>query len=226
MSITIDPRSLVGRRARDSRRLDLGEIEVAFGSEDPAEATYVGLTAPQGFVVVPLDGAELHDDAVDLPIRGDLIAAAPTMDRDVDLDPALEERIRAHFAREAAAVVLSEERLNVDVRRVPAERVRLRKEVVEETVNVPVTIRRERLVVDRAPFDASSGPAGGPQSAAAPFSPEDDVEWVLWAEEPVVTTRAVPVERVRLRKKVVQDEVVVSETLRTEHAAVDRDGSA
>ena len=218
MSLHCDPRTLAGRRARDARRLDLGEIAVAFGSADPATATHIGLDAPHGFVVVPLDDAALAEDgSVDLPIRGDLIAAAPTWPRDVELDQETERRVAGWFDGLEAATVLREERIDVSTRQVPAERVRLRKEVVTEQVMVPVTIRRERLVVDREPV------AEAPAAGEAPFAPADDVEWILWAEEPVVTTRAVPVERVRLRKETSTETVTVTEPLRHEEAVLDRD---
>lgn len=85
---------------------------------------------------------------------------------------------------------------------------------------VPVTLRRERLVVDRAPV--APGTEAGP---GTPFAPAEPVEWTLWADEPVVTTRAVPVERVRLRKVTDAGEETVTETLRRERAAVDRDSA-
>ena len=76
----------------------------------------------------------------------------------------------------------------------PAERVRLRKEIVEEEVTVTVVLRHEELVIEREPIKPGDAP---PERADAPRL-DEPMEIVLWAEEPVVTTRAVPAERVRI----------------------------
>src|SRR3954453_11149984 len=83
-----------------------------------------------------------------------------------------------------AEITLSEERLQVDRRRRPHERVRLRKYVVTEYVTVRVPVRREEVSLERIPIDEDDGePADGP-------------ELVLMTEEPVVEKHVVARERV------------------------------
>ncbi len=114
----------------------------------------------------------------------------------------------------APAVTVHEERLDVSTRQVPVERVRFRKVIVEEQVMVPVTVRREELRVEREPV-APGGDAGLDAADAGPL------ELVLSREEPVVGTRVVPVERVRVFRAPVVEERTVRETLRREEVEVD-----
>ena len=110
-----------------------------------------------------------------------------------------------------AEVTLSEERLQVDRRRRPHERVRLRKYVVTEYVTVRVPVKREEVSLERIPIDEDDGePADGP-------------EVVLMTEEPVIEKHVVARERVRLHKDVMTAEREVTETVRREQAEIERD---
>jgi len=118
------------------------------------------------------------------------------------------------------AMTRSEERLNVGTERTEAGRARLRKYVVTEqqTVNVPVS--REEVRLEREPItDANIGDA-----TSGPDISEEEHEVVLTEERPVVTTEAVPVERVRLEKETVTDTQAVSGELRKEEIEVEGAG--
>ena len=111
----------------------------------------------------------------------------------------------------------SEEELAVDTVWRPAERVRVRRRVVEEEVMVAVTVRREQLEIEREPasrFDPPRRDAGEPAEALV---------IVLHEERPVVEKEAVPVERVRLDTDTVTDEVTVSDEVRKEQIDTDVD---
>lgn len=119
---------------------------------------------------------------------------------------------------ERVDAVLHQERAHVDVRRVPRERVRVRREVVTEEVTVVVAVRREVLRVEREPLDAGTGHlagagTGGPGPAAAPAQP---LELVLSEERPVVHLEVVPYERVRVDVRSVPTTTPVSARERRE----------
>jgi stress response protein YsnF len=81
---------------------------------------------------------------------------------------------------------------------------------------VPVMLRHEELEVVREPIsDGAAAPGTEVMEGVA-------AEVVLFAERPVVGREAVPVERVRLVKSFVQDEVTVGGEVRREEVAVDR----
>jgi uncharacterized protein (TIGR02271 family) len=116
------------------------------------------------------------------------------------------------------AMTRSEERLNVGTAADEVGRARLRKYVVTENVTETVPVTREEVRVEREPItDANVGSA-----MDGPAISEEEHEVTLHAERPVVEKEAVPVERVRLDKETVTDQVTVDETVRKEQ--IDTDG--
>jgi uncharacterized protein (TIGR02271 family) len=113
-------------------------------------------------------------------------------------------------------VTLTEEQLVVETERVPAQRVRVRKEIVEEEVTVTVMLRHEELVIEREPIKPGEAP---PETADGPRLDEPPLEIVLWAEEPVVSTRAVPTERVRVLRTLGSEQQDLTAQLRRERAS-------
>ncbi|WP_163164195.1 PRC and DUF2382 domain-containing protein [Arthrobacter sp. Alg241-R88] len=118
------------------------------------------------------------------------------------------------------AMTRSEEQLRVGTEREAAGRARLRKYVTTENVTKTVPVQREEVRLEREPItDANRGAAlDGPDIS------EEEHEVVLHEERPVVQKEAVPVERVRLDKDVVQEDVTVNEEVRKEHIEADGHG--
>ena len=117
------------------------------------------------------------------------------------------------------AMTRSEEQLQVNTERVEAGRARLRKYVVTEQQSVQVPVQREEIRVEREPItETNRGDAlDGPDIS------EDEHEVVLMAERPVVTTEAVPVERVRVGTEIVTENQTVSGQVRKEQIELDDD---
>jgi uncharacterized protein (TIGR02271 family) len=175
-------------------------------------------------------GARTYSDArndVDLQGDADLNAGTPTagIGRDRDLtDRDLTDRDRGTAGHDTSgpntddAMTRSEERLHVGTERETAGRARLRKYVTTEHVTKTVPVQREEVRLEREPItDANRGDA-----MRGPDISEEEHEVTLHEERPVVEKETVPVERVRLDKDVVQDEVRVDEEVRKEH--IDADG--
>lgn len=122
-----------------------------------------------------------------------------------------------------AAVTRSEEQLRVGVVRVPRERVRIRREVVSEDVTLTVTVQREVLRVDSEVLDEDTGSDTGSGTAGvdAATPAARSFEIVLRREEPVVSLRVVPVERVRVDVETVTEDVAVSDEVRREVVEVE-----
>ena len=96
------------------------------------------------------------------------------------------------------AMTRSEEELVVDTVWRPAERVRLRRRVVEEDVTVTVRVRREELEIEREPVSRYDRP-----SREEAIAHPEELVIVLREERPVVGVETVPVERVRVRREIV-----------------------
>lgn len=118
-------------------------------------------------------------------------------------------RLSNGAAEEPLGVTLSEERLQIDRKRRPRERVRMRKYVVTEYVTVRVPVRREEVAIERIPLgDDDPGEAG-------------DHEIVLMQEEPVIDKHVVPRERVLLHKDVLTTEQELTDSVRREEVDIE-----
>jgi uncharacterized protein (TIGR02271 family) len=111
----------------------------------------------------------------------------------------------------------SEEEMHVGTERHESGHARLRKYVVTEEEQHTVPVRHEELRVVREPItdtdrvgDLTGGTIG-----------EDEIEITLHREEPVVETRAVPKERVRLSTNEVTEEETVTGQVRKERVEVE-----
>ncbi len=108
------------------------------------------------------------------------------------------------------SMTLSEEQVEVSTRELPATKVRMRKVTVTENVQMTVPVTREEVRLEEVPFDAPDDPDTLP-----------DGEVTLRHEVPVVQTRTVDSERVRLEKDRVTDQVEITEPVRREEIDVE-----
>jgi uncharacterized protein (TIGR02271 family) len=115
------------------------------------------------------------------------------------------------------AMTRSEERLRVGTEKQAAGRARLRKYVTTENVTRTVPVQREEVRLEREPItDQNRGAA-----MSGPDLSDEEHEVTLHEERPVVEKETVPVERVRLDKDVVTDDVTVNEEVRKERIETD-----
>ncbi|WP_284974939.1 PRC and DUF2382 domain-containing protein [Arthrobacter sp. efr-133-TYG-104] len=114
----------------------------------------------------------------------------------------------------------SEERLNVGTEKQATGRARLRKYITTENVTTTVPVQREEVRLEREPItDATASDA-----MSGPDLTESEHEVTLHEERPVVEKETVPVERVRLEKDTVTDNVQVDEEVRKENIETDGTG--
>jgi len=203
---------------------------------------------------VPLSSATFSGDRIEVPFDKDRVKGAPQIDADGDLSPAEEDDLYTYYGLSSAggrlagdtdndgvfddvegrtvgydtsgpttddAMTRSEERLNVGTQREQVGRARLRKYVVTEQQTATVPVSREEVRVEREPItDANIDKA-----MDGPAISEEEHEVTLTAERPVVTTEAVPVERVRLNKQTVTEQQTVSGEVRKEEIELDDSGT-
>jgi len=132
-----------------------------------------------------------------------------------------EDNLRTGTAgRDEARMQLSEEQLTVGKREVEAGGVRLRKVVRTETVNRPVELRREEIVIERVPAQGTTARPG-----EASFR-EQEVYIPLRREEAVVQKDVRVREEVHARKESQTETQQVSGQVRKEDVDVERTGEA
>ena len=249
----------------------IGGIGQLYADDDTGEPTWV--TVRTGLFgthesFVPVEGARVEGSDLVVPYTKDHVKDAPRVDTDGHLEPDEEDRLYAHYEREARtysgtgygtdrrdmdsdmdrgvdyagdadlnagtrtagavgrdtsgpttddAMTRSEERLRVGTEREPAGRVRLRKYVTTENVTRTVPVQREEVRLEREPItEANRGAA-----MSGPDISEEEHEVTLHEERPVVEKETVPVERVRLDKDVVTEDVTVNEEVRKERIETD-----
>jgi len=149
-------------------------------------------------------------------------AQAPTSDRRAAEAPtgeALAEQAQAERAEPGNEwVVRSEERIAVSLETHESGRVMMRKYVDTETVQQTVRVFHEELEIERVPI-------GDVDEVSADMT-ECEQEIVLHETRAKITKETVPVERVRLSLRKVEEDKTVSGEIRKERIEVVDDGSA
>ena len=196
----------------------------------------------------PLNGASFTGEEVVLPYGKDVVKDAPNVADSSHLDPDEQQSLYTYYSQYLGAgggytqgtgtdyrgesvrtegydtsgpttddaMTRSEEHLNVGTQRVEAGRARLRKYVVTEQQTVSVPVSHEEVRIEREPItDANRGDA-----LSGPAISEEEHEVVLHAEQPVVSTEAVPVERVRMGTETVTETQNVTGQVRKEQIEV------
>jgi uncharacterized protein (TIGR02271 family) len=119
----------------------------------------------------------------------------------------------------ATVIPLYQENVEVGTRQVEQGTVRLRKVIKTETVNQPVQIRKETVVIERQP--ASGQPSGSMDDAFK----EKEMTIQLWREEPVVETKIVPAGQVVAKRQSETEQTTIQRQVRKEDIDVDKSGN-
>ena len=134
---------------------------------------------------------------------------------------------------ERVVIPLHEEQVQVGKRTVETGTIRLRKQITTETINQPVQIRKETIVVDREPAGGTStsqsfqsnGQSAQFQSQsgsiAQPFE-QGEIVVRLHSEEPVIERRVVPAGNIVVETRVNNEQVNVQQQVRRENIEVDK----
>ena len=120
--------------------------------------------------------------------------------------------------QESANVELHEEQVKVGKRQVEAGGVRLRKVIRTETVNQPVELQREEIVIERVP-------ASGEAHAGTSEFQQEDIFIPLRREEAIVEKETRVREEVRVSKKAQTERQNISQQVRREDVEVHNTGA-
>lgn len=138
---------------------------------------------------------------------------------------------------ERMVIPLHEEQVQVGTRTVESGTIRLRKQITTETINQPVQIRRETIVVDREPagggttsqsFESSTRSGHqfqqGQSQSGAIYQPFEQGEIVvrLHSEEPVIEKRVVPAGNIVIETRVNTEQRNLQQQVRRERIDVDK----
>ena len=149
-----------GRTVRDPAGEKLGTLSELYLHGESDRPAWAGVK--RGLLsgcptIVPLGGIREQDDDLVVPHDRELVESAPDVDPDVELSEEQERLLEAHYGqswmpRSENEMTRSEEEVDFSKRVTRrAERVRLRKVVVEEQVQQTVPVRREVIQVETDP---------------------------------------------------------------------------
>ncbi|MCM2389929.1 DUF2382 domain-containing protein [Streptomyces albipurpureus] len=239
--------SVLDHPVHDTDGRKLGDAKRVFFDDASGEPEWISVKTglfDTHETFVPVRGASVLGDHVEVPYTKDQVKDAPQVEVDAGghLSEREEHRLYDHYGidwdaawkrtglsgEESAAadargmsaatdspdnaMTRSEEHLHVGVERHETGRARLRKYVVTEEEEQTIPVRHEEIRVVREPItDANRGAAmSGTEISEAEY------EVTLHEEQPVVDTRAVPVERVRLTVEEQVEETTVRGQVRKE----------
>ena len=239
-----DHQRLIGYEVQDSADNNIGKVNNLWTDENGQPiflGVKTGWIFGKNHVV-PVGSAEVNAarKLIRLPFTVEQIKNAPAFDEDVDISEYEQDRIFSHYGvarqslgggvppsvreermetsmpttAEERTVQLKEEQLKVGKRQVEAGGVRLHKIVRTETINQPVELSREEIVIERVPGNQAATPD-------ARFE-DEDIFIPLRREEPVVQKEARVREEVRVGKKTEIDRQQVTEQVRKEDLQVDK----
>jgi len=137
------------------------------------------------------------------------------------------EQLAAFGETDHFKVQLLAESLDVQKRERRVGEVRIERRVIEEQIQVPVTLRREEIFLSRRKPDvagaagetASETPAS--TSEKAPFE-EETLSFVLYEEIPIVSKFTQVREIVEIQKRLLTEEKTFTDIIRREEAAIDQ----
>jgi uncharacterized protein (TIGR02271 family) len=146
--------------------------------------------------------------------RSDLASEVMSHHHPIDID----ERSTEWLGKEKSSIPVIEEDVKIGKREVQGGGVRIFKNVYEVPVEEDVTLRDERVTVERVPVDK---PANAADMSA--FK-EGTMEFRERTEEPVISKKARVVEEVRVGKEVTERTEKVRETAKRTDVKVERTG--
>ncbi len=230
---------LSGHPVRGTHGAKIGRVVDVYSSADaPGKFVTVSTGMFSGSAFVPLEQATMDGGSLGVPYGQDLVKDAPRVGTDGELSAAEEDRLYRHYgltppAGEIApgpefvepavsgtddAMTRSEQQLTVGTRRQESGRARLHKYVGTETVSAKVAVMHDEIRIEREAMTETTLCG----RCRARTSPRRSTRWCLTEEVAVSGTTTTPVERIRMVKTEVTEQVTVSEDLGREVIEVER----
>lgn len=187
--------------------------------------------------LVPLLEATVEGNDLHVPYSKDQIQNAPATETSNGITAQDQARLCSYYNHSSAGggagqvlassqrpvtVTPSEEALRIRTQIHGTEKVRLRKYIVTEDVTLTVSVSREEFRLEREPITDATLDVDNAALSGAELV-EQDYDMVLHAQRPVIHLETVPVERVKILKRIITQEETVSEKVRQER--IDTDGT-
>jgi uncharacterized protein (TIGR02271 family) len=250
--MTTQAEDLLGARVTGADGKVVGTVEQVFRDDVDGTPAWARVRAGKTGRFVPLGSSEVTSDGLSVPFDSQKIMSGPDIDAGQHMSAAQAEELsryygltipsqqpRGEMAEESGQaagqpvaqpssgqmpagdqagsdwLIRQEEQIQVGKEMLETGRVRLHKYVDVESIEQPVHLYREEFDIERIPISGDERVSGNISEGVQ--------EIVLHEERAVLRKELVPVERVRLRTKQVQQDTTVRDEIRRERIEVEPD---
>jgi uncharacterized protein (TIGR02271 family) len=248
--MTTQAEDLLGARVTGADGKVVGTVEQVFRDDVDGTPAWARVRAGKTGRFVPLGSSQVTSEGLTVPFDSQKIMSGPDIDAGQHMSASQAEELSRYYgltiptqqprgemaeeSGQAAAqpqpvsgemaagdqagsdwLIRQEEQIQVGKEMLETGRVRLHKYVDVESIEQPVHLYREEFEIERIPISGDERVSGN--------ITEGVQEIVLHEERAVLRKELVPVERVRLRTKQVQQDTTVRDEIRRERIEVEPD---
>jgi uncharacterized protein (TIGR02271 family) len=227
--MTTQAEELLGARVTGADGKVVGTVEQVFRDDMDGTPAWARVRSGKTGRFVPLGASQVTGDGLTVPFDTQKIMGGPNIDAGQHMSAAQAEELSRYYGltvptQQAAPrgrltdeewLVRQEERLQVGKEMIETGRVRLHKYVDVEPIDQAVHIYHEEYDVERIPISAEDRITGN--------IAEGEQEVILHEERAVLRKEIVPVERVRLRTRRVEEDQTVHDQVRRERIEIEPD---
>jgi uncharacterized protein (TIGR02271 family) len=225
--MTTQAEELLGARVTGADGKVVGTVEQVFRDDVDGTPAWARVRSGKTGRFVPLGSSQVTTDGLTVPFDTQKIMGGPNIDAGQHMSAGQAEELSRYYGLTVPAqqprgrltdeewLVRQEERIQVGKEMLETGRIRLHKYVDVEPVEQAVHIYHEEYDVERIPITADERISGN--------IAEGEQEIILHEERAVLRKEIVPVERVRLRTKRVEEDTTVRDELRRERIEIEPD---
>jgi uncharacterized protein (TIGR02271 family) len=225
--MTTQAEQLLGARVTGADGKVVGTIEQVFRDDVDGTPAWARVRCGKIGRFVPLGSSQVTAEGLSVPFDAQKIMGGPNIDAGQHMSAVQAEDLTRYYGltiptqqsrgtmTEEEWLVRQEERMQVGIEMLETGRVRLHKYVDVEPVEQAVHIYHEDFDVERIPVTAEDRFSGD--------LAEGEQEIILHEERAVLRKEIVPVERVRLRRKRVEEDTTVRDEVRRERIEIEPD---
>jgi uncharacterized protein (TIGR02271 family) len=225
--MTTQAEELLGARVTGADGKVIGTVEQVFRDDVDGTPAWARVRSGKTGRFVPLGSSQVTTDGLSVPFDTQKIMGGPNIDAGQHMSAAQAEELSRYYGLTVPVqqsrgrltdeewLVRQEERIQVGKEMLETGRIRLHKYVDVEPVEQAVHVYHEEYDVERIPITADERISGN--------IGEGEQEIILHEERAVLRKEIVPVERVRLKTRRIEEDSTVHDELRRERIEIEPD---
>jgi uncharacterized protein (TIGR02271 family) len=230
LAMTTQAEVLLGAHVTGADGKVMGTVEQVFSDDADGVPAWARVRAGKTSRFVPLTGSQASSDGLNVPFDAQMIMDGPSIEAGEHMSAAQIAELTAYFTAAVPAqapergkqaaeewLVRREERLAVGKEMSESGHVRLHRYVDVEPAEKTIHLFHEEYAVERSPIGADERIRGNIEEA--------EQEITLHAEHGIMSKETVPVERMRLVTKRVEEDQTFRDDIRRERIEIEPESS-